>query len=129
MDLISSIRKTAGKTPSAELKELLWGMDTVISTGGDLSDFLHEKSRGFISEYRRRLQQFSQTLSLLIEVYITVILVGSIFFVIMSALMSMFGGGEFNLLISFAQFLVIFVFLPVVSLGFIAILKSVSPAA
>jgi flagellar protein FlaJ len=128
MDLVGAIRKTAGRTPSPQLKELLWGLDTVITTGGNLSDFLHNKSRVFLQEYRRKLQQFSQTLSLLIEVYLTVILVGSIFFVIMSALMSIFGGGEMNLFLNFAQFLVIFVLLPVVSIGFIALLKTMSPA-
>lgn len=129
MDLLSSIRKTAGRTPSSELKDLLWGLDTIISSGGNIGDFLHEKSRAFISDYRRTLQQYSQTMSLLIEIYLTVILVGSIFFVIMSALMSIFGGGELNLLLNFAQFLVVFVVLPFVSIGFIFLLKSIAPAA
>jgi hypothetical protein len=65
---------------------------------------------------------------MLIEIYLTVILVGSIFFIIMSALMSIFGGGDVNLMISFMQFVVIFIVLPVVSLGFIAFLKRSAPA-
>lgn len=129
MDLVGAIRKTAGRTPSAELKELLWGLDTIITTGGNISDFLHNKSRTFLQGYRRKLQQFSQTLSLLIEVYLTIILVGSIFFVIMTALMSIFGGGEMNLFLNFAQFLIIFILLPCVSIGFIALLKTMSPSA
>ncbi len=127
MDLIGSIRKTAARTPSPDLKELLWGLDTVISTGGNLSDYLHDKSRLFLQENRRRLEQFSQTLSLLIEIYLTVVLVGSIFFVIMSALMSIFSGGELTLFLNFLQFLVVFVVLPFVSVGFIFLLKSLSP--
>ncbi|MFQ6020735.1 MAG: type II secretion system F family protein [Candidatus Aenigmatarchaeota archaeon] len=129
MDLVGSLRKTASRTPSEELKELFWGLDTVLTTGGNLGDYLHEKSRTFIAEYRRRLQQFSRTLSLLIEVYLTIILVGSIFFVIMTALMSIFGGGEMNLMLSFVQFLVIFIVLPFVSIGFIFLLKTMSPTA
>lgn len=127
MDVVGAMRKTAGRTPSNQLKELLWGMDTVITTGGNLGDFLHEKSRLFIQDYRRSLQQYSQTLSLLIEIYLTLILVGSIFFVIMTALMSIFGGGASNLLISFVQFLVIFIGLPFISIGFIFLLKTISP--
>lgn len=129
MDLVSAIRKTAGRTPSTQLKELLWSLDTVISTGGNLGNFLHEKSRMFLQEYRRTLQRFSQTLSLLIEVYLTLILVGSIFFVIMSALMSIFSSSTMNLFLSFLQFLIIFIVLPVVSIGFIVLLKSLSPSA
>ena len=129
MDLVSAIRKTAGRTPSSQLKELLWGLDTVLTTGGDVGNFLHEKSRTFLAEYRRRLEKYSQTLSLLIEVYLTVILVGSIFFVIMSALMSIFGGGDVNLFMSFMQFVIIFIVLPVSSLGFIGFIKMISPSA
>jgi len=127
MDIMSSIKKTASRTPSAQFKELLWGMETVLTTGSDLSDYLHGKSRLFMQEQKRRLQQFSNTLSILIEIYLTIILVGSIFFVIMTALMSIFGGGDTNLFLSFAQFIVILVVLPVVSLGFIFLIKRISP--
>jgi flagellar protein FlaJ len=129
MDLLGSIRKTAARTPSEELKELLWGLDTVLSSGGNVGNFLHEKSRGFIAEYRRRLEAYSRTLSLLIEVYLTVVLVGSIFFIIMTALMSILGGGVEGTSLLFIQFLVIFIALPMASIGFIALLKTISPAA
>ncbi len=127
MDLPGAIRKTASRTPSEELKELLWGIDTVLTSGGELSDYLHEKSRLFMAEYRRRLEQYSRTLSLLVEVYLTVILVGSIFFIILTALMSIIGGGA-NIFISFLQFLVVFIVLPCVSIGFIILLKSIAPS-
>lgn len=127
MDLLASIKKLAERTPSAQFRELLWGLDTVIRAGGNLTDFLHEKSATFMNEYQRKLKAYSDTLSLLIEVYLTVILVGSIFFIIMSALMSIFGAGTMNLFMSFMQFVVIFIGLPVASIGFILILKRISP--
>ena len=129
MDLVGAIRKTANRTPSEELKELLWGLDNVLTSGGNLGDFLHEKSRVFISEYRRRLEQYSRTLSFLIEIYLTLILVGSVFFIIITALMSVIGGGGMSSYLSFIQFLVIFIVLPFVSVGFIFLLKSVAPSA
>ncbi|MFH1229421.1 MAG: type II secretion system F family protein [Candidatus Aenigmatarchaeota archaeon] len=128
MDLLGAIRKTAARTPSEELKELLWGLDTVLSSGGNVGDFLHEKSRGFIAEYKRRLEQYSRTLSLLIEVYLTIVLVGSIFFIIMTALMSILGGGGDSMGMLFLQFMVIFIALPCASLGFIGLLKAISPS-
>ncbi|MFH1294205.1 MAG: type II secretion system F family protein, partial [Pseudomonadota bacterium] len=94
MELVEAIRKTASRTPSEELKELLWGLETTLSSGGNVGDFLHEKSRLFIAEYRRRLEKYSNTLSMLIEVYLTVVLIGSIFFIIMTALMSIIGGSS-----------------------------------
>jgi hypothetical protein len=41
----------------------------------------------------------------------------------------MFGGGESSLFISFLQFLVIFIIMPFVSVGFIFMLKSISPVS
>ncbi len=128
MDLPGAIRKTASRTPSEELKELLWGIDAVVTSGGNLGNYLHDKSRLFMQEYRRRLEQFSRTLSLLIEVYLTVILVGSIFFIIMTSLFSIFGGGgDTTLFFSFLQFIIIFIVMPFVSIGFIFLVKTISP--
>ncbi len=127
MDIIGAIRKTASRSPSDELKQLLWGMETVIATGGNLGDFLHDKSRQLIADYRRKLEQYASTLSLLTEVYITLVLVGSIFFIIMTALFSIFSGGESGLFIVSLQFLVIFFGLPFISVGFIMLLKALAP--
>lgn len=128
MDLPAALRKTASRTPSMQLKELLWGLTTVLLEGSDLSVYLREKSRGFMSDYRRRLQEFSKTLSLFIEIYLTLIIVGSIFFVIMTAIMSIFGGGAINLFLAFLQFVIIFIILPFVSIGFIILLKTIAPS-
>ena len=128
MELVAAIRKTAKRTPSEELKELLWGLDTILTSGGNVGEYLHEKSRLFIAEYRRRLEKYSRTLSMLIEVYLTVVLIGSIFFIIMTALMSIIGGGGSNLFMIFLQFVVVFLVLPFVSIGFIMLVKMISPA-
>jgi flagellar protein FlaJ len=126
MELVAAIRKTAKRTPSEELKELLWGLETILTSGSNVGNYLHEKSRLFIADYRRRLEKYSRTLSMLIEVYLTVVLIGSIFFIIMTALMSIIGGGS-NVVMLFLQFLVIFLILPFVSIGFIFLVKSISP--
>jgi flagellar protein FlaJ len=129
MDIVDAIRKTASRTPSEELKELLWGLDNVMTSGGNVGDFLHEKSRSFIAEYGRRLEQYSKTLSILIEVYLTLILVGSVFFVIITALMGILGGGgAMGGYISLIQFLVIFIVMPFVSMGFIFLIRMISPS-
>jgi flagellar protein FlaJ len=128
MELVAAITQTASRTPSEELKELLWGLETILTSGGNVGDYLHEKSRLFIAEYRRKLEKYSRTLSMLIEVYLTVVLIGSIFFIIMTALMSLIGGGS-NLFMMFLQFVVVFIILPLTSVGFIILVKAISPSA
>lgn len=127
MNLVDAMRKIASRTPSAQLKELLWGMTNVLSTGSDMPTFLREKSKGFMQDYRRSLEGYSQRLSVLIEIYLTVLIVGSIFFVILSSIMSIFST-EMGLLLSFLQFMIIFLIMPAVSVGFIILLKTISPS-
>lgn len=128
MDVTESIRKVASKTPSEEFKELLWGLNTTINAGGNITNYLHEKARGYMDDYRRKLNQYSNTLSTLLEIYLTLIIVGSMFFIAMTAMMSVFGfGAGMRGIILIAQTLVIFVFLPLVSIGFVYLLKTVSP--
>jgi len=127
MDLLAAIRKTASRTPSEELKELLWGLESILTSGSNVENYLREKSRLFIAEFRRRLEKYSDTLSLFIEIYLTVVLVGSVFFIIMTSLMSIIGGGS-NVFMVFLQFVVVFAILPVVSIAFIVLLKVVSPS-
>lgn len=129
MNLTDAMRKAASRTPSPDFKELLWGLTNVLTAGGSPAAYLHEKSEGFMQDNRRRLRDFSQTLSLLIEVYLTLIMVGSIFFVIMTSMMSIFGGAQSNLFIVFLQFLDVFIILPLLSIGFIIALKAIYPAA
>lgn len=128
MDIITAIRNVASKTPSEDLKELLWGINTTISAGGDVSAFLHEKAKGYMDDYRRRLDEYTSTLSTLLEIYLTLIIVGSMFFIAMSALMSVFGlGGLTRGLLLIAQFFTIFLFLPGLSVGFIYVIRGLSP--
>jgi len=128
MSALDALKKAADKSPSEEFKELLWGINTTVSSGGDLSRYLHEKSMEFMQDYRRRMKEYAQGMSTALEVYITVVIVGSIFFVVISSLMSAFGlGTSFVELIVISQFLTIFVGLPLISIGFIFFLKRLSP--
>ncbi|MCD6477808.1 MAG: type II secretion system F family protein [Candidatus Aenigmarchaeota archaeon] len=128
MDITEALRKAAEKSPSEDFKELLWGISTTISSGGNLSMYLHEKANSFMQDYRRRMSEYSQAMSTMLEVYITLIIVGSIFFIVMSSMMSAFGlGANLVNIIVISQFLVIFIGLPLISTLFIIFLKKISP--
>ncbi len=69
-DSTQAIRGAAQRTPSDEFQELLWGINSIITTGGDLRSFLQEKAKSYMNDYRRRLDKFTDTLSFLVEMYI-----------------------------------------------------------
>ncbi len=124
MTFISAIKTQARKTPSRDLKELLWGISNVISSGGDLSVFLKQKSDELMSDYRRSIRKYAQDLSLFVEIYLTLIITGSIFFIVLSSIISTISGGLGAVA---TQTMVVFILLPMISVGFILLIKSISP--
>ncbi len=124
MNPLRAIKKVAESTPSNKLREFLWGIYTTISSGGNLEEYLRDKSDALMEDYRNRINKFSQELSLYIEIYFTLIIAGSIFFIVLSSIMGIISPTPTIVMI---QSFVIFIFLPLVSILFILFTKSISP--
>lgn len=123
MDIKTAISKAANRTPSARFAELLWGMLSVITRGGNLAEYLDEKAKEFMSSYRRSLSDYSKQISFYTEIYITLIIVGTLFFIVLSSIMGPLIGTD----ILFLQTLLVFLFIPFISAGFIVVLRGLSP--
>lgn len=126
-NLSVAIENAANRTPSDNLRDILWGIKSIIVVGGDLQRFLHEKSISTMQEYRRRLAQFTQQLSMFIEIYITVVIVGSVFFMVLTTIMGTISAGS-TALVVLLQFLITFLFLPFASVGFMILIKGIAPS-
>ena len=125
-DFPTAINRAIKRSPSYNWIELLSGIRNTITIGGELGDYLEEKAEGYIQDYKRKVKKFNDTVSIFMNVYITLILVGIVFFIIMSSLMSTIGGMSINML-KMSQIGIVFVGLPVVSLAFILLIKTMSP--
>ena len=123
-DIQVALQRAAERTPSTDFKDLLWSMTTTIVRGGDMRSLLREKSNLLMDAYRRKMEQYTDDLSMYVEIYITLIIVGSIFSIVMLTIMGAISG--FGNLKAIQQILV-FVFLPIASIMFIALLKFTSP--
>lgn len=124
-NLIDSLSKHAEAVPSNNLSELLWGMRATIISGGDLNSYLNEKSKTFINVFKRRLEEYVQSMSLFMEMYITVVIVGTIFVIVLSTIMGMVGGVMTD--IQMLQFGFVALLVPFVTFAFILFLKTISP--
>jgi flagellar protein FlaJ len=126
MDINTALERAADRTPSKSMQELLWGILTINKTGGDLDTYIKEKTKTFVAEYRRKIYEYSNQVSLIIEVYLTSIVIGAIFFTILTSIMSGIStSGVSNLVV--IQFLLITFFLPSISVIFILLIKSMQP--
>jgi len=126
MDVNTSLDRAIERTPSKNFKEILYGILSVNRSGGDLDIYLKEKAKTFIDEYRRKLYEFSHQLSLYIEIYLTSIVLGAIFFTILTAIITSINATNVSNIVVL-QFLLIVVFLPLISAAFIILIKSIIP--
>ncbi|MFH0986986.1 MAG: type II secretion system F family protein [Candidatus Micrarchaeota archaeon] len=124
-DTITALTEVAAATPSAGFKDLLWGMISIIRTGGDLRQYLMEKSRIYLENQERLESEYIDNLELMAELYTTIFVAGPVLFVVMATIMGSMGSLPLSLDMLFS--LMIYMVLPVASIGFIIMIESSKP--
>jgi len=127
-DVISALETTSRRTPSERFKEMLEGFIGVVHSGGSLSKYLRDRSQQYMKLKQIALRRFSDTLGVLAEFYVTLMVAGSLIFVVMLAVMAMLGSGGFGPLDSRLLLqLLTYIGLPIGSVIFLIILDMTSP--
>ncbi|MFC2142774.1 type II secretion system F family protein [Candidatus Aenigmatarchaeota archaeon] len=124
MSFSNALKRQAKRTPSAEFSDFLWGLNTISTSGGSMVTYLSQKSNEMMNDYKRRIRKYSQDLSLYVEIYLTLVITGSIFFIVLSSVITTLSGGTGTIAL---QTFVVFLLLPLLSIGFIVLIKSASP--
>lgn len=127
-DIISALEETSKRTPSQRFRETIEGFITTIHSGGNLAAYLREKSKEYMRLKRINLKKYSDTLSMLSEFYVTLLLTGPLFLVIMLVVMAMLGGGNFGIISPDLMLeLLTYMGIPLGAITFLIILDTVSP--
>jgi len=128
LDIISALEKASSRTPSERFREMLEGFISTVHSGGNLATYLREKSRQYMKLKKIGLKKFSDTLSMLSEFYVALLLTGPLLLVIMLAVMAMLGGGGLGILDpSLLLNLLTYLGLPLGAIMFLIILDAASP--
>ncbi len=80
-DMITALRRMSSRTPSEDFKTFSENLTSVLQSGGDLSEFLHEQFRRFRNESEERQQDLLELLSTIAEAYVTLLVAGMLFFI------------------------------------------------
>jgi flagellar protein FlaJ len=128
LDIISALESASKRTSSERFREMLEGFISTIHSGSNLAAYLREKSRQYMKLKRINLRKFSDSLSMLSEFYVALLVTAPLLFVIMLAVMAMLGGGSLgalgpDILLQMLTYLGI----PLGSIMFLIILDAVSP--
>ena len=129
LNIINSLKNSAERSPSIEYNDLLWGMRTVIMSGGNIKLYLREKAKMAVKNYKTSLEIFQKKLELMMQGYLILVVVGSVFFMVLTAIMGAMTGGSMQTIITISQMVVVFVLIPLSSIGFLLIAKGLSPKA
>ncbi len=126
-DVISALETTSKGTPSERFKELVEGFISVVHSGGNLVKYLRNRSQQYMKFKQINLKRFSDNLSVLSEFYVTLMVAGSLIFVVMLSVMSMLGGGVGFLDSRLLLQLLTYLGLPIGSIIFLIIIDIISP--
>jgi len=124
MDVLTALRRAMEASPSASLTRLVSGLTGVVSTSGDLRSFLAYEGEALLRAQRDRLRRLIQSLSLLAEAYVGIVVVAPVVFIIMSVIFLMLGGTILGLAPDVLMMFFILVGIPVLVSIFLIILDS-----
>ncbi|OPY33818.1 MAG: flagellar assembly protein J [Methanomassiliicoccales archaeon PtaU1.Bin124] len=121
LDILTAISKAAQNTPSSKFQEFLQGVVTTATSGGQLKPYFLQKAEQFEKEAKLDMRQQLETLGLMAETFVTVVVAFPLFLVVIMAIMAITPGGTASggttilllylvvgLMIPFAQFGFIF---------------------
>jgi archaeal flagellar protein FlaJ len=93
VDILTAIRRGAGRTPSRRFQDFLQGVVTTATSGGQLKPYFLLKAEQFERENKLEMLQRTETMGLLAETFVTVVVAFPLFLVIIIAIFAIIGGG------------------------------------
>ncbi len=128
VDIISALDSASKRAPSEKFKELLEGCIATMHSGGELSKYLSERSAQYMRLKRIALRRLGDTLGVLAEFYVVLLVAGPLIMVVMLAVMAMLGGAMPGLLNPrLLLYLLTYLGIPLGSIVFLIMLDMVSP--
>ena len=126
-DLLTAIRTVASTGPSPALKEFFDGLVATIETGGDLKNYLNQKSEEAMLTYKLERQTYLEAITTYSDVYTGILVASPLFFVVALTLVNMLGGAiggiDINVIIVIGTYMVI----PMLNILFLIFLELTQP--
>ncbi len=126
-DILTALKAVALISPSEQFKEFIDGFVSTIETGGDLKQYLSQKSAESLLNYRLERQKYVESLGTYSDIYTGVLIAAPLFFVTALSLVSVLGGKiggmSVNTIITIGTYVVI----PALNLLFLIFLELNQP--
>jgi flagellar protein FlaJ len=122
-DLIDALRLVSATTPSRRMKEFLQGTMASVASGGNITEYFRTKAEQYSLENRQTQKMFLETLALVSESYVTAMVAGTLFLIILQSIMSVLSGDNSPMFL----YAVIYIMIPLGSIMFVIMISSMTP--
>ncbi|MDI9646202.1 MAG: type II secretion system F family protein [Archaeoglobales archaeon] len=122
-DMRTALANAVEISPSENFREFLHGLITIIDSGGDVTSYFEERSEFYFERARQDQKSFLEFLGLMAETYITALVAGPLFLIIVMTVMSVLGQSN-----DVAMFSIIYFVIPVGSFMFAMLIKLLTPS-
>jgi flagellar protein FlaJ len=124
LDILTAIKNGAARTPSKRFQDFLQGVVTTATSGGQLKPYFLVKAQQYERENALELLRRVETMGLLAETFVTVVVAFPLFLVIIIAIFAIIGGGgEFMIEVLYG---IILGMIPMSQIGFIVFMYSLA---
>jgi flagellar protein FlaJ len=124
-DILTAIKKAARRSPSAKFQEFLQGVITTSTSGGQLKPYFLLKADEFQKENKLAMKSQMETLGMLAESFVTVVVAFPLFLVLIMAIMAIVGGGDSDMMV-LLLYMVVGLMIPISQFGFIFVIWNMS---
>jgi flagellar protein FlaJ len=127
VDILTAIRKAAQRSPSPKFQDFLQGVVTTSTSGGQLKPYFLIKADQYEKEAKLELRKKIETLGMLAETFVTVVVAFPLFLVVILAIMVLVQANpDFMLNILYA---VVGLMIPLAQFGFVFVIWNMSQEA
>ncbi|HLE97005.1 MAG TPA: type II secretion system F family protein [Candidatus Thermoplasmatota archaeon] len=123
-DLVTCFQAASERTPSKKLRAYLQGAITSLTSGVDIKDYFFNQSEQLFYEAKQDQKKFMDSLGILAESFITVVVAGTTFFIVLLSIMGGIGGGSGSF---FSGYVLVLGVLPLIQVGFAVTIISITP--
>ncbi len=121
VDILTAIRNAAGRSPSSKFQDFLQGVVTTSRSGGQLKPYFLMKAEQFEKEDRLEMRKRMETLGMLAESFVTVVVAFPLFLVVIMAIMALISKNQSGFVLSLL-YVVVGLMIPISQFGFIFVI-------
>ena len=121
VDILSAIRAGAARSPSVKFQDFLQGVVTTSTSGGQLKPYFLMKAEQYEKEDKLEMRKNMETLGMLAESFVTVVVAFPLFLVVIMAIMGLISKGGSGFVVTLL-YVVVGLMIPISQFGFIFVI-------